>query len=76
MKIFNLPIVVEFVDDVYIAKCPLIQWAFASWETSDEAIKELIDVIKMIREYKKDISNLSDYKVNAKKIFTSLPILA
>jgi len=74
MKIFNLPIEVEFVDDVYIAKCNLIQWAFASWETTDEALKELIDVIKMIREYKKDTTNLSDYKMSAKKFFTSLPI--
>lgn len=75
MKIFNLPIEVEFIDDVYVAKCNLIQWAFASWETADEALKELIDVIKMIREFKKDsVSNLSDYKMSAKKFFTSLPI--
>jgi hypothetical protein len=74
MKIFNLPIEVEFVNDVYIAKCHLIQWAFASWDTADEALKELIDVIKMIREFKKDTSNLSDYKMSVKKIFTSLPI--
>jgi hypothetical protein len=74
MKIFNLPIEVEFVDDIYVARCNLIQWAFASWETSDEALKELIDVIRMIREFKKDTTNLSDYRMSAKKIFTSLPI--
>jgi len=74
MNFLNLPIEIEFVDDVYIAKCPLIQWAFASWETSEEALKELIDVIKMIREFKKDNTKLTDYKINTKKFFTSLPI--
>jgi hypothetical protein len=30
MELFNLPVEIEFVDDVYIAKCNIIQGAFAS----------------------------------------------
>jgi len=75
MKVFNLPIEITFEEDIYIAKCPLIQGAFAEWKTSNEALKELIDVINIINEYKKwQNSNLDKYKLNTKKYSTTLPL--
>ena len=48
MKYLNLPIEVYFEEDIYIAKCSLIQGTFAEGETPQEAIKELIYVVEMI----------------------------
>ena len=77
-KIFNLPIIIYFDEDTYIAKCPIIQGAFAEGETPDEALKELIDVMRMIFEYRKErneiIEQLKDFSsVNIEKIFTTIP---
>ena len=53
MKEFlSLPVVIYFDEDTYIAKCPLIQGAFAEGDTPEEALKELMDVIRMIFEYR------------------------
>ena len=78
-KIFNLPIIIYFDEDTYIAKCPIIQGAFAEGETPDEALKELIDVMRMIFEYRKErneiIEQLKDFSsVNIEKIFTTIPL--
>jgi hypothetical protein len=73
--LFNLPVEIEFVDDVYIAKCNIIQGAFASWDTPEEALKELIDVIKMIQDFKKNSTPLELYKTKANKYITTLPII-
>lgn len=54
MKIVQLPVVVSYDEDVYIAKCPTIQGAFAQGETPEDAVKELINVIQMIKEYRKE----------------------
>ncbi len=54
MKILQLPVIISFDEDTYIAKCPSIQGAFAEGETPEEAVKELINVIQMIKEYKKE----------------------
>ena len=51
MKVLQLAIVVSFDEDTYIAKCLSIQGAFAEGETPGEAVKELINVIQMIKEY-------------------------
>jgi len=53
-EIVQLPVVVSFDEDVYIAKCPTIQGAFAQGETPEDAVKELINVIQMIKEYRKE----------------------
>ena len=78
-KIFNLPIIIYFDEDTYIAKCPIIQGAFAEGETPDEALKELIDVMRMIFEYRKErneiIEQLKDFSsANIEKIFTTIPV--
>jgi predicted RNase H-like HicB family nuclease len=54
MKVLELPIVISFEDDIYIAQCPLIDGAFAEGETPQEASRELTEVIEMILEYKKE----------------------
>jgi len=36
----------------FLAKCSQIDWAFAQWDTEFEAFYNLIDVIKMIADYK------------------------
>ena len=51
MKVLQLPVIVTFDEDTYIAKCLSIQGAFAEGETSEEAVEELINVIQMIKEY-------------------------
>jgi predicted RNase H-like HicB family nuclease len=58
MKIVQLPVVVSFDEDVYIAKWPTIQGVFAQDETPEEAVKELINVIQMIKEYRKERGDL------------------
>jgi len=73
MNILNLPIEITREEDTYIAKCPIIQGAFAEWETPEEALSELISVIKMIKEYRKE--DIKPYQTRTTKIFTSLPIL-
>jgi len=75
MQLLNLPVQVTFQDDVYIARCHLIQWAFAEWDTAEESIKELIDVIQMIMEYRKEKNVLENYKVDTNKYFTTLPLM-
>jgi predicted RNase H-like HicB family nuclease len=75
MKVLELPIIVTFEEDVYIAKCPLIQGAFAEGETSDKAIKELMDVVKMILEYRKERGeDLDELVIETDKVITTLPI--
>lgn len=75
MKLLNIPIEVSYEEDVYIAKCSSIQWAFAQWDTPEEAIQELIDVIQMIQEFRKEQKILEDYTVQTNKYFTTLPVL-
>jgi predicted RNase H-like HicB family nuclease len=76
MKIFQLPIIVTFDVDTYIAKCPSIQGAFAEGDSPEEAIKELIEVIQMIKVYRKQrgeyISNEAIMETNEMKV--TLPI--
>ena len=78
-KIFNLPVIVYYDEDTYIAKCPVIQGAFAEGETPEEALKELIDVIRMIFEYRKERNefneNLKDFVFeNNSKVLTTIPM--
>lgn len=73
MQILNLPVEVTYEEDVYIAKCPSIQGAFAEWETPEDAVKQLISVVEMIRDYRKE--SVENYKVTTSKIFTSIPVL-
>lgn len=54
MRALELPVVISFEEDTYIARCPLIQGAFAEGDTPQEAAKELTEVIEMILEYKKE----------------------
>ena len=72
MKYLNLPIEIYFDEDTYIAKCNLLQGAFAEGETPQEAIKELMSVIEMIIETKKEKLN---YEVISDKFFTTIPII-
>jgi len=58
MKIVQLPVVVSYDEDIFIAKCPTIQGAFAQGETPEDAVKELINVIQMIKEYRKERGDL------------------
>ncbi|MCF6150657.1 MAG: hypothetical protein E3K37_18675 [Candidatus Kuenenia sp.] len=59
-----------------IARCPTIQGAFAEEETPEEAVKELVDVLKMILEYRKERKEEfpEDMIIDANKVITSLPI--
>jgi predicted RNase H-like HicB family nuclease len=79
MKVLELPIVISFEEDTYIAQCPLIQGAFAEGETPQEASKELTEVIELILEYKKErgesVGRLIDaLTVESDKIVTTLSI--
>ena len=76
MKFLEVSIIVEFEDDIYIARCPVIQGAFAEGETPEDAVKELVDVLKMILEYRKERKEEfpEDMIIDANKIITSLPI--
>jgi len=51
-KAVFLSIVVEAVEDCYLAECPGIQGAFAEGDTIEEAIFNCVDVIKMIASYR------------------------
>ncbi|MCS6989962.1 MAG: hypothetical protein NZM06_10650 [Chloroherpetonaceae bacterium] len=79
MKALELPIVISFEEDVYIARCPLIQGAFAEGDTPQEAAKELSEVIELILQYKKergdDMSAVIDaLTVESDKIVTTITI--
>ena len=54
MKLVNLPIVVSFDEDTFIARCPLVQGAFAEGDTPEEAISELFDVLRLILQYRRE----------------------
>lgn len=41
MRLLEIPAVISFEEDTYIAKCPLIQGAFAEGETPEEAIQRV-----------------------------------
>lgn len=81
MSLHNLPVHITFEEDVFIARCPEIQWAFAEWSTPQEALRELISVIELIEEYRlshsQDIS-VADFSVSwitTTSIFTSIPVI-
>jgi predicted RNase H-like HicB family nuclease len=78
-NLLNLPVIIYYDEDTYIAKCPIIQGAFAEGDTPEEALKELMDVIKMIIAYKKErnekLENLEEFiSKKESKICTSIPI--
>ncbi len=73
MEVFNLPVQVYFDEDIYIAECPVIQWASTSGETPEEAIRELTYAIEMIADYKD--TELKKYQVSTNNYITSLPII-
>jgi len=76
MKVMEIPIVVSFEEDTYIANCPIIQGAFAQGDTPEEAVKELIDVVKMIKEYKNERGEdiVSEMITETDKVVTTIPI--
>jgi len=49
-----MKIIIRKNDDGFLATCPDIKGAFAEGETKFEAFYNLVDVIKMISEYRKD----------------------
>lgn len=76
MKLLEIPVIVEFDEDVYIAKCPVIQGAFAEGESPEDAIRELIEVVKTILEYRKERGEtlFEDMIVDTNKVITTVPI--
>ncbi|MGH7889320.1 MAG: type II toxin-antitoxin system HicB family antitoxin [Thermodesulfobacteriota bacterium] len=76
MRLLEMPVIVFFEEDTYIAKCPLIEGAFAEGETPEDAIKELIDVVKMILDYKKERGEklVDDLVMETDKVITTIPI--
>ncbi len=54
MKLLEVPILITYDQDTYIAKCPLIQGAFAEGNSPEESLKELITVIRIIIKYHKE----------------------
>jgi predicted RNase H-like HicB family nuclease len=72
MHIINLPVEITWEEDVYIARCPDIQGAFAVGESPEESLRELISVVEMIKEYREE--DVKKYGQSVSKIFTSLPI--
>ena len=76
-KIFSMPTVVSFEEDIYIARYPLLQGAFAEGETPEEAVSNLVDVVKLIIEYRKErkeISSFEDLVIETDRITTTVPI--
>ena len=63
---------------MYIARCPLIQGAFAEGETPEEALKELSEVIKMIFTYRTErrveSKIFEELEIGSEKMCTTLPI--
>jgi|YNPNPStandDraft_1061719.scaffolds.fasta_scaffold26751_4 predicted RNase H-like HicB family nuclease len=49
-----LPLTLERNGDGFLARCPLIQGAFAEGDTASEAIFNCLDVIQMIFAYRKE----------------------
>jgi predicted RNase H-like HicB family nuclease len=76
MRLLEIPAVISFEEDTYIAKCPLIQGAFAGGETPEEAIRELIDVVKIILQYRKERGEelINDLVTETDKVITTLPV--
>jgi len=77
MKVLEMPITIGFEEDVYIARCPGIQGAFAEGETPEEALQNLIDVIKMVLTYKKErneLKDIEDLMIETSKVVTTVPI--
>ncbi|MFN3639240.1 MAG: type II toxin-antitoxin system HicB family antitoxin [Chloroherpetonaceae bacterium] len=79
MKALELPIVVSFEEDTYIARCPLIQGAFAEGDTPQEATKELAEVIELILDYRQERGDdmsalLETLTVESDKIVTTITI--
>ncbi len=79
MKALELPVVISFEEDTYIARCPLIQGAFAEGDTPQEAAKELTEVIELILEYKKERGDeksaiLDALTVESDKIVTTIMV--
>ncbi len=77
-KVLGLPVVISWEEDVYIARCPLIQGAFAEGETPEEALKELSEVIKMILAYRAErqlgSEIFEELEIGPEKMCTTLPI--
>lgn len=69
---------VERNGDGFLAKMPALQGAFAEGDTIDEAVFNLIDVAKMIIEYKKEkneLTGFTEFKLKKNlKISFSIPM--
>ncbi|MGR3318044.1 MAG: type II toxin-antitoxin system HicB family antitoxin [Candidatus Anammoxibacter sp.] len=76
MKLLEIPVIAEFVEDTYIAKCPVIQGAFAEGESPEDSIRELVDVVKSIMVYRKERGErlCEDMVVDTNKVITAMPI--
>ena len=72
---FNLPIEIYYDTDTYIAECTSIQWAFAEWESPEEAIANLKEVVLMIQSYENNNNICDAYLVTSKRITTNLPLM-
>ncbi|HFC96969.1 MAG TPA: type II toxin-antitoxin system HicB family antitoxin [Thermosulfurimonas dismutans] len=77
-KVLGLPVIISWEEDVYIARCPLLQGAFAEGETPEEALRELSEVIKMILTYrleqKEDRTIFEELEIGPYKMCTTLPV--
>jgi len=54
VKIAHLLLTVERNDDGFLARCPMIEGAFAEGDTVAEAIFNCVDVVRMICDYRRE----------------------
>lgn len=54
VEVAYLPIILERNDEGFLARCSLIQGAFAEGDTIGEVIFNCLDVISMIVSYRKE----------------------
>lgn len=76
-RIFEMPAIVSFEEDIYIARCPLLQGAFAEGETPEDAVANLVDVVKAILQYRKERGEedpLNDLIIEADRVASTIPI--
>ena len=52
LRTILLSMVLEPIDDGYLARCPNIQGAFAEGDTIEEAMFNCVDVVKLIFQYR------------------------
>ena len=79
IKVAHVPLTIERNDDGFLARCPMVQGAFAEGDSVTEAITNCLDVLNMIVEYRREraepmLSAVTEALPMRKEIAFTVPI--